>query len=87
MNIFTLLLQNMYKAVLAIMGKTIAQKILGQTDVDEKALAEIGRLGDKAKEALAKAQSKEYRKALAIGAVVGAAIGGVAGFLLKAWVF
>jgi hypothetical protein len=78
-----LLLQNIYKGVLGAMAKNIVQKILDSTDVDEKVLAEVGKLSDKAKAELAKYDNRQVYKALAAGAVVG----GAAGFLLKAWVF
>jgi hypothetical protein len=65
------------------MAKNIVQKILDSTDVDEKVLAEVGKLSGKARAELVKYDSRQVYKALAAGAVVG----GVAGFLLKAWVF
>jgi hypothetical protein len=75
MSVITLLLQKIYQGILGVVAKGAAQKILDSTDVDEKVLAEVGRLSDKAKAELAKYDNRQAYKALAVGAVAGVAVG------------
>ena len=64
------------------MAKSIVQKILDSTDVDEKVIAEVGKLSEKAKAEIAKYDNRQVYKALAVGAVVGVVVGIAAGRVL-----
>jgi N-acetylmuramoyl-L-alanine amidase len=74
-GMIALLLQKIYQGVLSVVAKGAAQKILDSTDIDEKVLADVGKLSDKAKAALVKYDNRQVYKALAVGAAVGIAVG------------
>ncbi|MDR3348858.1 MAG: hypothetical protein LBO03_04545 [Acidaminococcales bacterium] len=62
--------------------KNFVQKILDRTDIDEKILAEVGKLGDKAREELAKYSGRRVKKAAIVAGVSGLAIGAAIGIWL-----
>jgi hypothetical protein len=62
--------------------KNMVQKILDSTDIDEKILAEVDKLGDKAREELSKYSDRRLKKAAIAAGVAGLAIGAALGLWL-----
>jgi hypothetical protein len=62
--------------------KNIVQKIFDSTDIDEKILAEVDKLGDKAREELAKYSDRRVKKAAIAAGVAGLIIGAALGIWL-----